>query len=155
MRIIPFLLSAAVPFLLLAACVDPGPGDGSDLGSMIVLEPSPEPGLVEATDLSDGTYTWECHAGAEPEPPRFDAVGQGDRIIVTHHGVWSTCDTEWVITGTVFEGEIRMWYEQLGQGSSCTCQNTLTYAIDHMPPGDWTVVAEVDGSSATVTVPGG
>lgn len=142
-----------IPFVLLAGCVDVGGYD--DAGGLIVLDPSSEPGILEATDLSDGTYTWECHVGAEPEPPRFDAVGGENRIVVTHHGVWSTCDSEWVITGTVSDGEIRMWYEQLGQGSACTCQNTLTYAIDHMVPGEWTVVAEVDGSSATVVVSGG
>lgn len=149
--------------LVLAGCTDGNGLIGDDIGQPldrgdpVSLQPGTPGPDVDASEIaefgtdSNGVFDGECHALEEPIPtPAMTATGGENQIYVVHFGIPAGDPADFTVTGAVGDFEIDMDYSS-PTSDAPVCNWELSYTIVGVSAGTWTIRADGDEATATVT----
>ena len=74
-----------------------------------------------------------------------------DGVEVVHSDSWQNCCFMPFASATVVDLSINVSYMDNGEECDCECAWTVSYTLEGVPPGDWTIRMP-DGATAEVTV---
>ena len=155
---------------ILAACGDKDPADSGGGGETDATDATDGTDAQDATDSTDGTdgtsdgtdgttetigvtdlSVSDCGDGGGT--PRLEAaLASGTSIAVRHERFEGNCCADLQVTVSQDADELYVLYTDVGDPCDCLCNFDLSYTLEPVPSGTWTVAA-AGGVSATVTVP--
>lgn len=124
---------------------------GGQGGSWDVYAMCPDwqpPGDIYATDVTEAG----CPTTGAHDPLVASAATPG-RIEVCHDGALSGCCPQEIAVHVVAGTQtLDLSYTGVNDFCECTGEIDVSYALEGVPAGEWTLTAGVNGDSATVTV---